>query len=124
MHKLYEAVDCKIDEIVSRGITSSNLKCLGELVDIKKDIENIWYWKDKKMHMSIKSADIHSIVSEKVVELMRINERYKNSMSDVDKIKMHEKAKELVETASMIKDSLSGVSIDDDIDSHIRRIFK
>ena len=124
MHKLSEAVDCKIDEIVCHGITSSNLKYLGELVDIKKDIENIWYWKAKKMHMSSESADIHSIVSEKVGDLMKINERYKNSMSDIDKLKMHEKAKELVETASMIKDSLSGVSIDSEIDSHIKRLFK
>ena len=124
MHKLSEAVDCKIDEIVSHGITSSNLKCLGELVDIKKDIENIWYWKAKKMNMSSESADIHSIVSEKVGDLMKINERYKNSMSDIDKLKVHEKAKELVDVASMIKDSLSGVSIDSEIDSHIKRIFK
>lgn len=55
---------------------------------------------------------------------MKLNERYKNSMSDIDKLKMHEKAKELVDTASMIRDSLSGVSIDSEIDSHIKRIFK
>lgn len=40
-------VEEKINEIISQGIREDNLKELGELIDIHKDLENEKYWKEK-----------------------------------------------------------------------------
>lgn len=48
MRKVYEEAKKKLCELCDKGITGNNLKAVGELVDICKDIENIWYWQSKR----------------------------------------------------------------------------
>lgn len=47
MHRIYECAKKKADAIVEYGINERNLKALGELVDICKDIKQMEYWHSK-----------------------------------------------------------------------------
>lgn len=46
--KLLEVVENSINNIIDEDLTQENLKILGELVDIHKDINNEKYWKIKE----------------------------------------------------------------------------
>ena len=48
MHEVKQKVEEKIKELTKEGIEMENLKPLGELVDIHKDISNEEYWEVKK----------------------------------------------------------------------------
>ena len=48
MHEVKQKVEEKIKELTKDGIEMENLKSLGELVDIHKDIANEQYWDIKK----------------------------------------------------------------------------
>ena len=48
MHEVKQKVEEKINELTKEGIEMENLKPLGELVDIHKDISNEEYWEVKK----------------------------------------------------------------------------
>lgn len=92
MHKLHEAVPKEIDDIVCQCITVSNLHLLGELVDIKKDVEEMWSYRnvsrDLQSGISIENiiADI-KYLNEKM-ETTNSIELYNNFKSDIDKILM------------------------------------
>lgn len=43
MHKLHECVTKEINDIVRHGITTANIEILEELVDIRRDIEEMWH---------------------------------------------------------------------------------
>lgn len=50
-------VDDKIGEISSESIQMNNVDLLGKLVDIKKDMANIEYWKKKEEVMDMRYND-------------------------------------------------------------------
>jgi hypothetical protein len=55
--KIKEMVDQKIQEFTTAEINANNLHSLYELVDIKKDYENIDYWKIKKEVLKMRYYD-------------------------------------------------------------------
>lgn len=48
LKRVNEQVEEKINNIIDSGITPENVKILGDLVDIHKDIANEEYWKKKE----------------------------------------------------------------------------
>lgn len=48
MKDIKKLVCDELKKIKETGITNNNIEALSELIDIKKDIENIDYWKVKK----------------------------------------------------------------------------
>lgn len=93
MHKLHEAVTKEIDDIVCHGITVSNLHILGELIDIKKDIEEMWSYRDISLDLQLGNSIEDVIADIKYLdEKMKTTnsvELYNNFKSDRDKILMH-----------------------------------
>lgn len=127
MKKLYKCVCSKIDEIVERGITLNNLKALGELVDIAKDIENIWYWryKTKAMPDSDAKEDSATDVVYMIGEVMKLSERVANSDSPEDKRLLTNKVMELYAVADNIRTALkSAKGVDDDVNAKIHRMYR
>lgn len=117
MHKVYECAHKKIEEIIEHGITSSNLGYLGALVDICKDVTQMDYWK-AKVHM------IGGDGQDKIGEVMRMSERYANTMDEHDRVSLYEKADRLVEEADTIRKSLSSLKDDPEFVSHYKRVFR
>lgn len=93
MHKLHEAVTKEIDDIVCHGITVSNLHILGELIDIKKDIEEMWSYRDISLDLQLGNSIEDVIADIKYLdEKMKTTnsvELYNNFKSNRDKILMH-----------------------------------
>lgn len=54
---LQKLIDNEIECIEKEGISINNLETLYKLVDIKKDLENIDYWKTKKEVMEMRYSD-------------------------------------------------------------------
>ena len=48
LKRVNEQVEGKINNIIDSGVTPENVKILGDLVDIHKDIANEEYWKKKE----------------------------------------------------------------------------
>lgn len=70
MKNLEHMIHDEIHLIEESGIKMSNVKLLGELVDIYKDLVNVDYWKykmDKKEEMTVeeKIANVHKMYDEK-----------------------------------------------------------
>ena len=124
MHKLDEAVNKSIDAIVERGITLNNVKALGELVDMKKDIENIKYWHNKFSKVDSDAKPIWETVSDCVGVIMNLNERYKNSNNKDDMEKMNSKIKELLEASELIKSSIKSLDLPAELEDKFKKIYK
>lgn len=93
MHKVYEASKCEIDKIITHGITSSNLSYLGQLVDICKDIEEIWHYKGYH----------DSQVDFQIGELMKMTEHIKTNSSEEFRADYSNKVNELIKTAEKLR---------------------
>lgn len=93
MHKFHEAVTKEINDIVCHGITTSNLHILGELVDIKKDVEEMWSYRNISLDLQLGNS-IEGVIA----DIKYLNEKmkttdsvelYNNFKSDTDKILMY-----------------------------------
>ena len=128
MHKLHEAVTKEIDDIVCHGITASNLKILGELVDIRKDIEEMWHWRvesgDIEVSSHKSSQGVSTSIDDLIADVKYLNEKMKNTdsvefrnkfKSDIDKILMY---------AEKIKRISSEVKLDSDEMTKFKNLFK
>lgn len=51
LKRVNEQVEEKINNIIDSGVTPENVKILGDLVDIHKDIANEEYWKKKRRYI-------------------------------------------------------------------------
>ena len=119
MHKLHEAVTREIDDIVCHGITVSNLHILGELVDIKKDVEEMWSYRDIS-HDLQSDGSIDDIIADikylddkmKTTDSVEFHSKFK---SDIDKILMY---------AEKIKRISSEVKLDSDELTKFKNLFK
>lgn len=119
MHKLHEAVTREINDIVCHGITTSNLHILGELVDIKKDVEEMWSYRDVSHDFQSDSsiddvlADIKYLDEKmKTTDSVEFHSKFK---SDIDKILMY---------AEKIKRISSEVKLDSDELTKFKNLFK
>lgn len=119
MHKLHEAVTKEIDDIVCHGITTSNLHILGELVDIKKDVEEMWSYRNVYHDLQSDSS-----IDDVLADIKYLNEKMKTTdsvefhnkfKSDIDKILMY---------AEKIKRISSEVKLDSDELTKFKNIFK
>lgn len=119
MHKLHEAVTREINDIVCHGITKSNVHLLGELVDIKKDVEEMWSYRDISPDLQSGSS-----IEDVIADIKYLNEKMKttdsvelhnNFKSDIDKILM---------CAEKIKRISSEVKLDSDEMTKFKNLFK
>lgn len=129
MHKLHYAVKKEIDDIVCHGITTSNLEILGELVDILKDIEEIWHWRgdyevDETMHSSEKYNGVPHTLDELIEEIKSLDERLKTGNFPDAQSKIKEKSKILYEYAERIKHCAETVKLDADMTMKFKNIYK
>lgn len=116
MHKSHEAVTKEIDDIVCHGITTSNLHTLGELVDIKKDVEEMWSYRnvypDLQSGSSIEDviADIKYLCEKmKTTDSVELHSNFK---SDIAKILMYaEKSNVFLQKLSWILMKWLGLKI-------------
>lgn len=52
--KVCEQIEEQVRQIVEEGVQANNVEMLGELVDIKKDLANMDYWKIKEGAMKMR----------------------------------------------------------------------
>ena len=62
--KLNDKLIKEIEEISNKELNEKNLDLLGQLVDIKKDLENIEYWNCKKEVMKMRYNDLEENYSD------------------------------------------------------------
>ena len=133
MHKLCNTVKREIDEIVDSGITLSNLKVLGELVDILKDIENIAYWKYKMGYHDYEHIDetvdvnIHTNEDDfnmLIHDIKSINEKLKSTDSQELNNKFKSETKKLYEYSEKIKSTIKDIKLDSETMTKFNSILK
>lgn len=128
MHKLHEAVTKEINDIVCSGITASNLRILGELVDIRKDIEEMWHWRVESDDIKVSSNNSSQGVSTSIDDLMSDIEYLNEKMKTTDSVEIHNKFKSDIDKilmyAEKIKRISSEVKLDSDEMTKFKNIFK
>lgn len=129
MHKLHYAVTKEIDDIVCHGITTSNLEILGELVDILKDIEQIWHWRgeyelEETTHSSENISGVSSSIDELIYEIKSLDERLKSGNFQDEQSKIKEKSNMLYEYAERIKHCAESVKLDADTTMKFKNMYK
>lgn len=128
MHKLCYAVEKEIDEIVENGITISNLEILGELVDIRKDIENIWYWRGYDEYNESTNKNNENTKSKGVDELINdvkiLNEKLKSTDSIEISNQLKSKAQEMYKLAESIKHAYEDIKLDNEMSTKFKNLYK
>ena len=131
MHKLHECVTKEINDIVEHGISTANLGILGELVDIRKDIEEMWHWHvvDDNCFVEVTSehdnghAGVGSI-DELISSIKSIDTKLKTTDSPELVSKLKKEAKELYECAEKIKHTYETVKFDADLTMMFKNMYK
>ena len=128
MHKLHEAVTKEIDDIVCNGITASNLKILGELVDIRKDIEEMWHWRVESGDIEVSNNHSSQGVSTSIDDLISDVKYLNEKMKATDSVEFHNKFKSDIDKilmyAEKIKRISSEVKLDSDEMTKFKNLFK
>lgn len=131
MHKLHECVTKEINEIVEHGITTSNIDILGELVDIRKDIEQMWHWRcecddNTNMHDTVQYNEHGSIskIDELIEDIKSLDAKLKTTDSPEIVSKFKKGAKELYEYAEKIKHTSEVVKFDADMTMKFKNMFR
>lgn len=122
MHKLHEAVTCKIDEIVCHGINIKNLAALGALVDIRKDIEEMWYWRSKEHHEDDGNREL--TVHELIGNIMELDAKLKAADSPETMSALKKHIHTLYENAETIKRAYESVKMDADLAAKFKALYK
>lgn len=127
MHKLHECVTKEINDIVEHGITKSNIGVLGELVDIVKDIEEIWHWRGYR-ETDIKDYNESNMCSTSIDELISniksIDAKLKTSSNPELASKLKESANELYGYAEKIKHTFETVKFDSEMVMKFKNLYK
>lgn len=126
MHRLHECVTNEIETILKHGISTSNLQILGELVDIRKDIEEMWHWKaeDAIVAISENKAARGVSVDELLNDVRHLNEKMKTSDSTELTNKFKDDIKLLMLYAEKIKGIIEDVQVDSEIMSKFKNLFR
>lgn len=125
MHKLHEAVTREIDKIVECGITIKAVPVLGALVDIRKDIEEMWYWRKESGDITIESG----VAKTDYVELMKDVEYLNRVMKSAEakpehKERMKEDMLELLRFTTDVKHLVDEAKMDTDLVEAFKRVFR
>jgi signal transduction protein with GAF and PtsI domain len=110
MHELYERVNKEIHGILLVGIKTNNIGILGQLVDIIKDIEMIWYYQ--------------SIRGSSIGELMTLNEQLKHTDSVELTNRYNKLVNDMIEEAEKLKSILPTLNISSEQMMKIKNIYK
>ena len=124
MHKLHECVTKEINEIVEHGITTSNIDILGELVDIRKDIEEMWYWRVESGDIEVSGHHSTHGVSTSIDDLMADVKYLNEKMKITDSVDLTNKFKDDIKKLMMYAEKIKGITEEVKIDSETMTKFK
>lgn len=125
MHKLHECVTKEIDEIVECGLSYKNIDLLGKLVDIRKDIEEMWHWRSESGDINVENGE----VSTRYVDLIKDVEYLNRIMRSSDAKPEHrERMKsdmiELLRFTTDIKRLVDEAKMDADLVEAFKKVFR
>ena len=125
MHVLHKCVCEKIDEVVCCGISPRNIEYLGMLVDIRKDIEEIWHWREDSGDIKIENGEAKTDVMSLVKDVEYLNRVMKSSnVTEDHKKRMHYDIMELLSFADSMKRVIDEAKLDPELMDAARRVFK
>lgn len=124
MHKLHECVTKEINDIVEHGISTSNLKILGELVDIRKDIEEMWHWRVESGDIEVSGHYTTHGVSTSIDDLMDDVKYLNEKMKTTDSVDLTNKFKDDIRKLMMYAEKIKGITEEVKIDSETMTKFK
>lgn len=124
MHKLHEAVTCKINEIVCSGINIKNLAALGALVDIRKDIEQMWHWRHEDAYAEEAEGNRELTVHELIGNIMSLDAKLKSADSPEAMHELKKHIHTLYENAETIKRAYESVKMDADLAAKFKALYK
>lgn len=129
MHEVHKLVSDEIKCIAEKGICKGNVELLGMLVDIRKDIEEMWYWKSKEEKDETESIDIKDTKDKKLSldelmdEVVYLNKKMKTGMTRESEMEMKSKLSSLVEYAEKMRGILESLTLDEEFRLRVRKIF-
>lgn len=124
MHKLHECVTKEINDIVEHGISTSNLKILGELVDIRKDIEEMWHWRVESGDIEVSGHHSSHGVSTSIDDLMADVKYLNEKMKTTDSVDLTNKFKDDIKKLMMYAEKIKSITEEVKIDSETMTKFK
>lgn len=117
MYRLKEMICNEIKEIEDKGIKTSNVALLGDLIDMYKDLVNVDYW-DYKMHTKKEES-----MMEKV---QKVHMMYENKQKGipVNDDELHEYLHEMLTMSEKIGDCLKKFKLSADMQAMYDRVFR